>query len=84
MQVPASGVNQRVSVVATPDAPRGIAALTIAVTCGGHGQFGRSGARGERLQVEIAPVTTTTCTAAVGGVDDASGGASLQVVVAPM
>jgi len=84
MQVPVSGVNQRVSVVAAPDAPRGIAALAVAVTCGGRGQFGRSGARGERLQVEIAPLAATTCTADVRGVDDASGGASLQVVVAPV
>ncbi len=83
MQVPVSGANQRVSVVVMPDAPRGITALALAVTCGGHDSFGRSGARGERLQVEMAPMAATTCMAEVRAVDDAPGGASLQVVVGP-
>jgi hypothetical protein len=83
MQVPVARTRQRVSVVVLPDAPRGMAPLAVTVTCGTGNPFGHSGVRGERLQVEMGPLSPTTCLAEVRAVDDAPGGASLQVVVGP-
>jgi hypothetical protein len=83
LQVPVTGVRQRVTVAARPDAPGGITTLTVRFAWPGVAPSTAAGQRGEEMRVVLSPVRATTCTAEVQGADGVPGGASLLVVVAP-
>lgn len=83
VEVPAPSRGQRIVVSVRPDAPRAITPLTAVVACPGTAPFVSAAPRGQGLTVTVGAPVGATCTAEVRGDDATSGGASLQVVVAP-